>query len=206
MKKRDREILQSLEKFRVLERDQLIKLHFRDVNQPITVCNRVMNRLKLRGEVVVNDKVRPFEYMRKPAPFSFRSNKRLHFGEIADTFIQATEVGNIRDFEIEIKLGKKGTVEPDIYMNFNRVPMFVEVQRSKQWTKTFMEKKLDRYEEYFYSDAWKEERWQTSEKKVFPIILIVSPHEYTIKDRPFSILQAKDMYDFAKKYVKKKKA
>ncbi|KRD90821.1 hypothetical protein ASE51_09570 [Bacillus sp. Root147] len=62
MNKRDQEILENLKKFYVLDRDQIIQLHFQEQKQTITTCNRIMNRLTSKGLVKVERITRPYNY------------------------------------------------------------------------------------------------------------------------------------------------
>lgn len=202
MIQRDKDILESLRQFRVLNRDQLIELHFKGLKQDVTVCNRVMRRLQLLGEVDVDRNVRPYVYFPNPTSVSKNSSKLKHFRAIADIVIEAKALGEVRELVVEPKLGAKGTVEPDIFMIWNNTPFFVEVQTANVQKSNYMVKKLERYENYFLSNQWKSLHWQRPSKPVFPYVLILSRHPYQLKDTPFHVLQVKSLEDFMRKYVR----
>lgn len=54
MKKRDIAILNDLERFRVLSRNDIIDLHFANLKNPIASCNSVLKRLRRDGYIEVN--------------------------------------------------------------------------------------------------------------------------------------------------------
>jgi hypothetical protein len=164
-----------------------------------------MKRLQLEGHVESNKNVRPYMYFPNPSTISKRSGKLGHFMDIADFVIEAQQLGKVSEYEVEVKLGKKGTVEPDLFMVWNKAPMFVEVQRSKHYDMKFMNKKLERYEEYLDSGAWKELHWQPANKKFFPYVLIITERKYSLPETPFKVIQVKSMTEFVEKYVPKKK-
>jgi hypothetical protein len=201
---RDKDILKSLTQFRVLQRDQIIELHFQNVKDKVNSCNKVLKRLQRDGHIDCDLSRRPYFYFPNPSTVKKNSGKVPHFLSIADLFIEARKFGNVGEYEVEIKLGKKGTVEPDLFMIWNKAPMFVEVQLSKAYSKKFMNKKLERYENYYSSGAWKELHWQPANKKYFPYILIVSETKYSLPETPFRVIQVKSMEEFYEKYVPKK--
>ncbi len=202
MIQRDKDILESLRQFRVLNRDQIIELHFKGLKQDVTTCNRVMRRLQLLGEVDVDRNVRPYVYFPNPTTVSKNSSKLKHFRAIADVVIEAKALGEVRELEVEPKLGNKGTVEPDLFMIWNNTPFFVEVQTANVQKSNYMTKKLERYENYFLSNHWKTLHWQRPSKSVFPYVLIISQHSYQLKDTPFHVLQVKSLKEFVRKYVR----
>ncbi|UKL30054.1 replication-relaxation family protein [Bacillus phage PK2] len=204
MNKRDREILNSLRQFRVLDRDQLISIHFNELKQPVVTCNRIMKRLQLNGHVEVNKNVRPYDYFPSQSPIKKTSGKLSHFKAIADFVIEARKFGRVSEYEVEVKLGKKGTVEPDLFMLWNGTPFFVEVQNS-YFNQKQMSKKLERYEDYYSSGLWKELHWQPANKKYFPYVLIVADRPYSLEDTPFRVFQVRSMTEFVDRYVPKKK-
>lgn len=202
---RDRAILDSLEMFRVLDRDQLIALHFSDQKQPVVTCNRVMKRLQLLGRVTSNKNVRPYDYFLNPSPIKKDSMKLAHFKQIADFIIDARKYDQKIQFEVEPKVGNKSTIEPDVFMIWNKAPFYVEIQRT-QYSKSVMNQKIKRYKDYFFSDSWKKECWQPKDKLVFPYILIITNNRYELEEGlPFVIFQAKNIETFVQKHMQKKK-
>lgn len=205
MNKRDKAILESLNQFRVLDRDQLIQIHFGDVKDSVSSCNKVLKRLQRDGHVLCDPTRRPYLYFPNPSTLKKDSGKLSHFKAIADFYIEASEIGKVREFEVEIKLGEKGTVEPDMFMVWNQTPFFVEVENSVHTNKQ-MNKKMERYVDYFYSDKWKELSWQLKEKKFFPYVVIVADQTHKLNPVPFKLFQVKSMKEFHDLHFPKKKS
>jgi hypothetical protein len=204
MNRRDKNIMSDLWKFRVLDRDQIIQLHFANNKDRVNSCNKVLKRLQRDGHITCDHSRRPFVYFPNPATVKKNSGKLPHFMSIADFVIEAKQLGQLKEYEVEVKLGKKGTVEPDLFMIWNKAPFFVEVQRSF-YSPRQMKAKLERYEEYFDSGAWKELHWQRSNTKFFPYVLIVTDRPYALEEVPFKVIQVSSMNEFYEKYVPKKK-
>jgi Replication-relaxation len=200
MNSRDFQIVKALDQFRVLDRNQLISLFFNNQKQPIVTCNRIMKRLALSGYVKASKDSKPYNYF--PADSSMRPNsgKLLHYKAITDHVISLQEHGILREYEIEPTLGKKGTVEPDLFAIWRNAPFFMEVQRAHHSEQT-MQKKFDRYEKYFMSRAWEQLPFQ-QERKVFPYVWLVCDRTYNLKTS-FTVFQSKDVPEFIKKYMKK---
>lgn len=202
MNKREKAIVESLKKFRVLDRDQLIALHFSHLKSAVLVCNRTLRRMRDRDQVSCDTSVQPYNYFSNPPQIRKDSMKLPHFKSITNFYLEASKFGTISDFEVEFKTGEKGSIEPDFFMVWNNAPFFVEIQRSV-YTKKVMDAKLNRYETYFKEGEWKNGHWQ-GEKSFFPYVLIISDHVYNgLTREPLKILQAKDMNDFVRKYVRK---
>lgn len=204
MNKRDQDILVSLQQFRVLDRDQIIALHFEGVKDAVSSCNKVLKRLQRDKYITCDNTRRPYLYFPVPSSVRKDSGKLFHFKAIADFVIEAKRLGKLKDYEIEIKLGGKGTVEPDVFMIWNNSPFFVEVQRSNKYSKKYMETKFKRYEEYFHSNEWTQLHWQNPQKPVFPLIWVVSDTEYKIETFLRGVYQSKDVQGFKDKYMKPK--
>lgn len=198
MRERDKAILNSLKKFRVLDRDQIISMHFDNTKQAITNCNRVMNRLYLQGAVRVDKGSRPFCYFHGESNMKFNSMKAPHFKMIADLYIRMCHYKKPEEFEVEPKIAIKGSVEPDVYALWNGVSFYIEVQRSL-YTKKVMQTKVNRYLEYYLSNVWKKPQ---SLSNTFPIVMILTESDYEIETvEGVKFLQAKDIDDFVKKYM-----
>jgi Replication-relaxation len=189
MTKRDTDILRTLLKFRVLSRDHLIEMHFKDQKQPITTCNRVMNRLVLKGLVKVNKSTRPYQYMHVETKMKANSSKVPHFLAIADTYIEMCSWVKPTRFEVEPKVGVKGTVEADILTSWNKKLSFVEIQRSR-YTQKVMQEKVNRYEAYYNSKEWKKKF------KEFPLVIIVTDKPYKVETAKIKLFQVTDIDDF----------
>jgi hypothetical protein len=176
MKERDREILTSLERFKCLSRDDIIALFFNDKKSPISNCNAVLRRLRDRGHIRQSKRHNPAVYFPNPPTIKESSQKITHYLEIARVYI--TLRNYLDTFETEPRLGKKGVVEPDAFMIYNLSPYFVEMQLTQYNEKT-MRAKIERYENYYYSGAWRSFSWQPDEP-FFPAIAIFSEKPYEV--------------------------
>lgn len=199
MKKRDKEILEMLRKFRTLDRDQLVEMFFSNLKQPIVVCNRVMKRLRMSGHVECDTSVAPYRYFPNPPTMRLDSMKMHHFKAIADFYIEMNKNGEIAEFEVEFRTGKKGSPEVDIFLIWRNIPFFVEIQRTVK-TKKVMAEKFERYQDYFVSNEWQHLSWQSQKKKVFPLILLVSDHAYSLPNHAFKIIQIRNIEELLLKY------
>lgn len=190
MNKRDTAILEDLKKFKVLSRDQLIKLHFSDNKQPHIVANRVLKRLTDTGYTDVSKEKRQYEYFPLPRPIRKDSTKIPHFKAIADFYIDACSHVRPSQFVVEFRPVKKGGIEPDIFMKWKYggkvLPYLVEIQRSI-YSKKQMQNKINLYREYYESDIWRQY------SKNFPIIWIVADKEYDIDSLGMSVIQTKNL-------------
>jgi hypothetical protein len=204
MRERDRRILKDLELFRVMSRDQLIKRHFKQLKRSVTVCNTVLKRLRRDGHIKVDTSQFPYRYFPSNANFKTGSMKIPHFLSLVDVFIELAEIQETTRFEIEPKLGEKGTIEPDIFTIWQGSPLFIEVQRNI-YTNTVMNQKIQRYKDYYYRRSWEQLDWQPKQKKYFPYVWIITDHIYTIEDGlPFKVIQAKDVTQFLQVVTQKK--
>lgn len=199
MNQRDNAILKSLESFRVLDRDQIIALHFKGVKDEVSSCNKVLKRLQRDNYIECDINVRPFNYFPKPTNIKKDSAKIRHFKLIADFIIEIQKYAPLTEYSIEVKLGKKGTVEPDVYMVWNNTPYFVEVQRTFYGSK-FMAKKMERYKDYYKSGEWKERTPH------FPFVWIITDHMYDLDTTPLRVYQTKTVEDFINLHRKKKES
>lgn len=186
MIERDKQIISDLQRFRVLNRDQIIQLHFKNNSSAINVCNRVMKRLTDRGYVTVDRNSRPFNYFPSPSTVKKDSTKIPHFLRIADFYIDLCKYHAPEHFEIEFKTGEKGSIEPDIFMIWKGSPFFVEIQRNVYSTKV-MQGKMKRYREYYISRKWE------SLSKQFPLIWMLTDHNYKMDFSPLKVIQSRNV-------------
>jgi hypothetical protein len=197
LNKRDKAISDSLGRFRVLDRNQIICMHFSDQKQPITTANRVLQRLVLKGELKADISRRPYFYMRAENKMKFDGSKVPHFKSIADFYIELCKHGKPSVFEVEIKVTEKGGIEPDVFMIWKGTPFFVEIQRSL-YTSKVMQDKIDKYQAYYESGEWK----KLTNK--FPLIWIQTETDYLNIQSELQILQSKNIEECIKKYMQKK--
>lgn len=146
MKERDKGIIKAVETFRALNRDDIHRLFFREHKQ-LSYCNIVLKRLVDRGYLQANKKFKPTIYT-LPGQFKKNSQKIPHFHAIYRFYCDVCRYETPIDFTIEPKLAAKGTVEPDIFMTFNNITHYVEIQRTKE-SEQSMNEKLRRYEQFF---------------------------------------------------------
>lgn len=187
MKKRDLAILNDLERFRCLTRDDIIHLHFSHLKQPVTCCNTVLKRLRRDGYIEVNTNHHPYLYFSSPAPIKKDSTKIPHFLKIVEFYKSLLKYEHPRSFVVEPKYGK-GFMEPDGFMLWKRAPFFVEIQRSI-YSERVMNEKINRYESYYLSNEWHSEPWQPQNKKVFPAVILITDTRYKIESSNIKFYQ-----------------
>lgn len=178
MKKRDLAILNDLQRFRCLTRDDIIDLHFSQLKQPVTGCNTVLKRLRRDGQIEVNTNHHPYTYFISPSPIKKDSAKIPHFLQIVAFYKSLLKYQIPQSFIVEPKYGK-GYMEPDAFMIWKRAPFFVEIQRSI-YSDKIMQEKIKRYEDYYISKKWEEENWQPQSKKVFPTVIVITNTRYQL--------------------------
>ena len=201
MVKRDQEIIDSLKKFRVLDRNQLIQLHFQNNKTPWVVANRVLKRLVDTKKIEVSKDARMYNYFPSPRSISKTSTKIPHFKEIANFYLSLLPYAKPPIFEVEFKTGGgKGMIEPDAFMKWSGADgklraYFVEIQRSV-YTKKQMENKRDLYLKYKDSGLWKEHA------KFFPAIILVTDKKYNVDFSPLNVVQVPHIDKFVEKIRK----
>jgi hypothetical protein len=199
MKKRDLAILNDLQRFRCLSRDDIIDLHFNNLKQPITGCNTVLKRLLRDGYIEVNTTHQPYTYFPSPTGIKKDSAKIPHFLKIVEFYKGCVQYADPSTFIVEPKF-KKGYMEPDAFMIWKRGPFFIEIQRSVYSDKV-MKEKISRYEAYYLSNEWQQEPWQPANKKVFPSVVVITDTRYNIESAYIRFIQVQnidqlvDMFD-----------
>jgi hypothetical protein len=182
MRKRDLDILNSLEKFKVLSRNQIAALHFNINSNPIISCNRVLKRLRDTGYILANTdrSFQQYLYFLNPSPMKTDSQKIDHYLMIAQGYIDLNKISPVTQYEIEQKMDN---VIPDVKAQWQDKLWYIEFQNSL-YTQKQMYTKLDRYLEYFNERSWKDER-----------ILIVGRTNLKLETEvyPFKIKQIKNI-------------
>jgi hypothetical protein len=178
MRERDTRILRDLARFRCLSRDDLIELHFNGLVKKVARANEVLRRLADRGKVKVDRTETPYLYFPADMNINISSQKIDHFRAIFNVYKELRQHGTLTRFDVEPKLGPKGTVEPDIFCIWKRAPFFIEVQLQEYATDRMM-KKLARYDRYKYEREWEKLDWQPSGKKWFPTVWIIGERKYS---------------------------
>ena len=187
MNERDKAIISDLERFRCLMRDDIVELHFKDIKNSVDRATKVLKRLRRDGHIDCSTSQRMYMYFPKPS-IKKDSAKISHFQAIVQFYKQVSAIDKPRIFIVEPKYGK-GNPEPDIFMIWRRTPFYVEIQRSV-YSQKVMTEKMKRYERYWISEEWKNELWQPTNKKVFPLIWMLSDTSYNI-DTPFKVYQTR---------------
>ncbi|NBI28623.1 hypothetical protein ERL59_06610 [Chengkuizengella sp. YPA3-1-1] len=175
-------------------RDDIIDLHFSNLKDPVTQCNRTMKRLIQGGYVIANKDHRKYIYLPRNG-IKYNSLKIPHFLSIVRFYIEINFYEKPKEFIVEPKY-KKGFMEPDIFMIWKSSPFFVEIQRNIYSKKT-IGSKLKRYENYYNCEKWKNEYWQPKNKKVFPTIWFITQHQYNL-NAEFRIIQTKNAKEILK--------
>lgn len=196
MNLRDKAIIADLEKFKVLDRDQMIKLHFLKNKDSIQSCNKVMKRLARDGLVSVDHSARPYNYFPVPS-IKKDSTKIPHYKEIADFYLSLYAYEKPTEFEVEYRVGDKGKIEPDVYCRWMGTSFFVEIQRNV-YTKSVMNAKMNRYLDYFNEGEWRDSF------KFFPHIWLITQHNYKLDEfDTLRIHQTKNVCDFVESLRRK---
>jgi hypothetical protein len=185
--KRDKAIIQDLNKFRVMDRDSIAQIHFNHLKNPKDAANSVLLRLLREGHIQRSTSFVPYVYFGPEISMKQNSAKIGHFLAIVEVYKDLIKLGSLNTFLVEPKYGKKGEcAEPDIYTVFRNTPFFVEVQRTL-YSEKQMSEKLERYEDLFNMVVI----------NPFPHILILSDQRYAIDGSyPFKVFQAESFTQF----------
>ncbi|MEC2709747.1 replication-relaxation family protein [Bacillus thuringiensis] len=184
MRPRDKEIVKSLQKFRCMSRNQIAKIFFSNLKNPITSANFVLKRLRRENLIEVNEDIQPFVYFPKPSIIKRNSQKMQHYLAIVDFFIELCEIERPSIYEVE-KRCNNGNIQPDVYMIWQDDVYFVEIQLSRYSTKV-MKKKLNRYVHYFSTEEWRGKILPANNE---PYVWIVSRTPYSIHREDLTIIQ-----------------
>lgn len=197
MRNRDRLILEALERFKVLTRDNIAEMFFNHCKSPQTNANHVLLRLKNRGYIDCVSKT--FEqniYFPNPSTVKKNSQKIGHYLMIANIYLQMKKHHLVKSFEIESYIQEFKLI-PDIFAIWGGSMWWIEAQNSA-YTAKQMHEKLSRYEALYQSGKYKDFYFQTKDKKFFPHILIIGKSKYNIDGYSFRIFQAENIDQFMK--------
>jgi hypothetical protein len=185
--KRDKTIINDLNKFRVMDRDSIAHIHFNHLKNPKDAANSVLLRLLREGHIQRSTSFVPYVYFGPDVNMKQNSAKIGHFLAIVDVYKELLKLGSMSQFLVEPKYGKKGEcAEPDIFTVFRNTPFFVEVQRTL-YSEKQMNEKLDRYVDLYNAGI----------VNPFPHVLILSDQRYAIDEGyPFKIFQAESFTQF----------
>lgn len=192
LSKRDKAIIDDLNRFRLMDRNSIVELYFQGLKKPENSANNVLKRLHRDGYIERSVNYQPYVYFPGDSKMKKQSQKIPHFLKILQIYKDMIRYERPETYLVEPKYGSKGTVEPDAFTIWKRQPFFIEAQCSV-YSDEVMRKKLDRYEELFQSGALMGEPWQP-ETPIFPHVLIVSDNRYGIDgDYSFKIKQTQSI-------------
>ncbi|EOO22983.1 hypothetical protein ICM_06206 [Bacillus cereus BAG1X2-3] len=188
LRPRDKKIIQSLQLFRCMSRDQIANLFFSDVKSPITSANFVLKRLRREKHIEANVAKQPFIYFPEPSIIKKNSQKVKHYLAIVDFYIDICKHESPTVFEVEQRYGP-GYVQPDIFMIWQGNIFFVEIQLSR-YSSELMKEKLDRYINYFKSESWDRKKIKFNlNLNAPPSVWIISKTPYVINNDKLQIIQ-----------------
>ncbi|HET7579783.1 MAG TPA: replication-relaxation family protein [Bacillales bacterium] len=194
LRKRDRAIIDALNRFRCLSRDQIAAMYFDHVKHPVKNANDVLKRLRRDGYIDANTDRQPYVYFPEPSAIRKDSQKVDHYLAIAGVYIEMTAYEQPREFVVEPRYGAD-YMEPDAFVRWRGAPWFIEVQRSVYSDKV-MNAKFNRYRRYFASNEWRDEPWQPKGRAVFPRVLLIAPTRYAVNVEEFRVFQAPSVQAF----------
>ena len=188
LSKRDKAIIKDLNKFRVMDRDSIADLHFKNLKNPKNKANNVLLRLLRDGHIQRSTAFVPYVYFGPETNIKKDSAKIGHFLAILNVYKELMQLGNLGTFLVEPKYGKKGEcAEPDIFCQYRNTNFFVEVQRTV-YSEKQMNEKMDRYLDLYNSGNM---------AHPFPHVLILSDQRYAIDSHyPFKVMQAESFTRF----------
>lgn len=183
MNKRDLQIINDLERFRVLSRNDIIDLYFNHLKNPVTSANIVLKRLVRDKQIDVSTSFSPYVYFPIQSTMKRNSTKIPHFLSIVQVYKDIKKYYTPDVFEVEPKY-KKGLAEPDAYTRVNGARFFIEVQRN-EYSQRVMDDKIKRYEALYYEA-----------KGQLPFIVMISNIRYEINSDFVTVFQVDSMHEF----------
>jgi len=191
MKKRDLEIISTLQQFRAMTRDQVAELFFGHTKKKALNANDVLKRLRDRGYIEADTNRQPYVYFPKPSRIKASGQKVNHFLKITEFYLQLRAHGekDLKHFAVESQFPNVD-VRPDVCMFWRGSAFFVEVQNT-QYTAKVMQQKIARYEAFARSELWRE--CLPFRVKRFPTVWIIADHRYNVTSEYVRIIQTKDV-------------
>ncbi|OLO40335.1 hypothetical protein BTR23_07555 [Alkalihalophilus pseudofirmus] len=194
MRKRDKDIIEALDTFRCLSRDQIAEIFFSNTKNATNNANVSLKRLRDRGYIDANIERQPFVYFPKPTKIKKDGNKVDHFLSIADVYIDLKKIEMPTQFIVEPRY-IEADVRPDIFTIFKETPFWIEVQNSV-YSHKIMQKKINLYRDYFLSGEYAQLDWQPEGEAYFPYILIITDITYKIEVEDIQVFQYRSIKDF----------
>jgi hypothetical protein len=190
LRSRDKKIIEALKLFRCMKRDQIARLFFKNLKNPITATNLVLKRLRRDGYIDANVNMQPYVYFLNPSTVKKDSQKLNHYLSIVDFYIELCEFQVPTDFQVEKRHGNS-FMQPDIFMKWGDHYFFVEIQLSR-YTTEIMDEKIQRYRDYFTYKGW------DLSSSITPSIWIVSKSPYHLKPKDIRIIQTTNVEELVK--------
>ena len=188
MNQRDLDIVADIQRFRVMSRDLIAELHFKNVKNPITAANYVLKRLHRDQRISRSTERRQYIYFPFEKSIKKDSTKIPHFLAVCNFYTELCNIEKPKIFNVEPKF-EKGFPEPDAFFIWRGAPFYLELQRTKYSAKQFLEK-VQRYDHYYLSKEFEKERWQPADKKYFPSVWVTGEVGYNVGVRSYRIIQA----------------
>jgi hypothetical protein len=185
MRKRDFEILKSLEKFKCLTTSQIAALHFSNNANPKITANRVLKRLRLNQVITANTDRAFQEYIYFPSNSTIKkdSQKLDHYLLMNQTIIDMLIYSSIQEYHFETTIPDADFI-PDIYVKgWLSNDWFIECQNSLYTTKQLYSK-LDKYKKFHEKGYWNNERVMIIGK----VNLKFDPDDYPFKVRQVRVI------------------
>lgn len=203
MNEKYKEIVETIQKFRVLSRIHVEEMFFSHTKNKKNNTNAVLKKLVDRNILTVNKTYSPYVYFIADTKIKKNGQKINQFLNIADVYLDMCRHGAVKNFEVEARFKGKVEIRPDLYAHWKGNLWFVECQNSV-FSHDQMEQKIKRYEALYLSGEYKELPFQSESKPIMPVVLIVGEGvPYQVGSEHIRIVQAKCIDAFIEKTKKK---
>lgn len=201
MNERQKAIVKAVEQFRALSRLHIEKMFFHTTKNSKNNANATLNKLVSRGYLIANKNFQPYVYHVAGSKLKKQGQKISQYLNIADTFLSMQQYASLLYFEVEPRFKLGGIeVRTDLFCRWKGNLWAVECQNSRFSNKQ-IDEKIKRYESLFLSGSYMGLPYQSENKKVMPIILIVGEGvPYSIQSKHIRILQAKSIEEFMRQF------
>lgn len=203
MNSRDKAIISDIERFRVMSRDLIAQIHFSNVKNPVTAVNYVLKRLRRDNYIKCSTERRQYVYFPADKHIKADSTKIPHYLDVCSFYAELCKVEKPRVFQVEPRFAK-GHPEPDAFFIWRGAAFYLELQRTKYSERQFKEK-LQRYDAYYLSQDWTQEKWQPADRKIFPTLWVTGETGYNVGVKSYKVIQAspQEMFEMMNKQRQK---
>lgn len=189
-----RDIVMSVEQFRVLSRSHIEEMFFSHTKNKKNNANAVLKKLVDRGYLQQVKEFTPYVYVIKGSKIKNSSQKINQFLHIADIYLQLKKHGKIKDFKVEPRYFNVD-VRPDLFVHWKGSYWFIECQNTS-FSNEQMRHKIKRYEKLYLSNQYKQLPFQQGEA-VMPFVWIIGQGiPYDIHRRLLKVFQSEDVGSF----------